>query len=433
MTWEQSLEQDGNRMHFAFSIVVGIVLPMWIVFDYFSINNLWSVIAAARIFGSLLVLISAYLLHTKRISYIIAGHIFNFVLYFGVGAFLSYLSESQITYWCIGYSTCFITSATFQTWSVRHHLASIVGNFVILSFLWLQHPQNSLSVYISNGLLLTISVAIVSSAFYFMRMSFLKRTFILSNENQKLMDRLVENEKMASLGRLTAGLSHEINTPLGICLTEASTTVEDINQHIKKENISDKELLIDIKQSSERIVRNIGKASELVNKFKLVSVSQISDIKRIFDIPEIVKACADSYVNKLKKAGVVVNIQCDSKSTVYGDPGLISQLIMCLFDNAIMHAFEGVTDPKIGVSVQEENKDAVILFEDNGIGMDAETKKKAFEPFFTTKLGKGGSGLGLNIAYNIAVHAFNGSIEIESAPGKGTRFSIRLSKESTHE
>ena len=171
---------------------------------------------------------------------------------------------------------------------------------------------------------------------------------------------------------------------------------------------------------------NIKKAGDLVNKFKLVSVSQNIDIEREFDLVEHVSAVADSYINTMKNKGISLETDFPKKTMIYGDPGLISQVTICLFENTFLHAFDGIKHPKIQIGIQADSHHIRMTFEDNGIGMTEEVRKKAFDPFFTTKLGKGGSGLGLNIAHNIIVHGFQGRISINSSLGKGTEFNLEI-------
>jgi len=247
---------------------------------------------------------------------------------------------------------------------------------------------------------------------------------------EKTQDRLVESEKLASLGGLVSGVAHEINTPLGNALT-GITYLEDISLNIRKlynkdemtEEIFDK-YLVESENTSTQVFGNIKKASELVRTFKQVSADQESEEKRDFDIKEYTDGIILSIHSQLKKTKISVenNIPPGIKLNSY--PGAYGQVITNLILNSIIHGYS--TNDKGVISFNfKKNKDSLVLhYIDDGKGIQEQDLPHIFEPFFTTKRGLGGTGLGLNILYNIVKKQFGGYITCHSKPNKGVHFEI---------
>jgi signal transduction histidine kinase len=121
---------------------------------------------------------------------------------------------------------------------------------------------------------------------------------------------------------------------------------------------------------------------------------------------------------------IVLDIQKNLEINSY--PGVFSQIITNLIINSITHGFENIEKGEIEINIKTEKKILFLIYSDNGNGISKENLKKIFEPFFTTKRGKGGSGLGLNIVYNLVTQKLGGKIDCTSTPGQGTTFMIKL-------
>jgi signal transduction histidine kinase len=247
---------------------------------------------------------------------------------------------------------------------------------------------------------------------------------------QLTQNQLVQSEKMVALGGLVAGVSHEINTPVGVSVTAASHLQEKTKEitslftssAMKK---SDLERYLNLtNEGTEVILSNLARASELIKSFKQVAVDQSSEGKRKFNVREYIFQVLLSLKPKLKKTNIHIGVNCDDKLEIESYPGALSQIITNLIMNSLVHAFEEGEEGAIIFDVEKQDKNLIFTYSDNGKGISKDIIGKIFDPFFTTKRGKGGTGLGLNIVYNIITQTLEGTIECESEVGIGTIFKI---------
>lgn len=262
-----------------------------------------------------------------------------------------------------------------------------------------------------------------------------KRTKELNNtiENLQLTQKqLVESEKMASLGELVAGVSHEINTPLGIIVTSASyldDEVNDIHNKIESGKLTKTNLLNftkNIKDSLDLILSNSKRSSELIQSFKQVSADQTSEFKRKFNMHEYLEEIINSLKPQFRNKDIKVNIICKQDMEIDSYPGAFAQIITNLVLNSIIHGFDKSNCGEITIEAIKDNDISHIKYIDNGKGMDKESSTKLFEPFFTTKRGRGGTGLGMHIVYNVVTQKLKGTIICDSSPENGVEFNIEL-------
>jgi PAS domain S-box-containing protein len=252
-------------------------------------------------------------------------------------------------------------------------------------------------------------------------------------ELERTRNELIQTEKMASLGRLVAGFSHEINTPIGVALGGASH-IDDGGRELLRlltEDEVDEEVLSDLLnnmiEASQLTVSNLRRASTLIASFKRTAIDQSSEESRLFDICISVDDVVTSLHNRFKRTEVVIETECESNIQLHGRPGLIDQLITNLLINGLVHAYnDGQVAGTIRLRVYRSGDMIAIDYRDDGCGMDGETRARIFEPFYTTARGRGGSGLGLFICYNIVTNELNGTLQVESEPGVGTRFLVLL-------
>ncbi len=250
-------------------------------------------------------------------------------------------------------------------------------------------------------------------------------------ENTK--DKLVESEKMASLGNLIAGVAHELNTPLGISLTAAST-IGDVGRTLKsrvdENKLKKSELnnfILKLGELDQLICSNLERCHDLINSFKQVSADQVVAKHREIYLKDYLQEILNTLSIYLRKNEVSCEIFGDNP-LIMVDPSILNQILNNLTTNAIVHAFEGKESKKIKLQVITEDSQYKVAFKDNGKGMDERTQQRVFEPFFTTKRGQGGTGLGLNIVHNLVYSKLGGTININSHLGQGTSFIITLPK-----
>ncbi len=243
-------------------------------------------------------------------------------------------------------------------------------------------------------------------------------------------DKLVESEKMASLGSLVAGVAHEINTPVGIGLTGASHFLyitEEVEEKYANGDLSEEEFDEYVKKSKELAViinANLDRTSEIIKSFKQVAIDQTTEQKRVFNVLAYIQGILISIDNITKKKDIKININCKEDMNVNSYPGLFAQIVTNLIINAMTHAFKEQTKGIITIDVVIEDNTLKLLFSDDGIGIKKEELPKIYEPFYTTNREHGSSGLGLNIIYNIVTTNLKGNIHCVSEEGKGTTFHI---------
>jgi len=268
------------------------------------------------------------------------------------------------------------------------------------------------------------------------------RTDALKESNQELLStleklhqfqgQLVENEKMASLGDMVAGIAHEVNTPIGLGVTASSLMTDKLNeikQAFEDKTLKSSQLKKFLSQGQENlsiIYRNLERAAKLVSSFKKVAVDQSSAETRQFNVKELAEEVILTLKAKLSEKQVNVTVECAEQLVVESKPGPINQILINLIINSILHGFEHKVDGHIKISIMYLSQQLHINFQDDGIGIDDNIKTRIFEPFTTTKRGSGGSGLGLHLVYNLVIQALNGHIDFESSKGKGTSFDITV-------
>ena len=269
-----------------------------------------------------------------------------------------------------------------------------------------------------------------------------ERTEALNCANQGLMDALSHlktaqdeiqrSERLAALGSLVAGVAHELNTPIGNSITVAST-LQDLGRQFKRlmaTGLKRSELdnyLEKSQKAADMLIRNLQNAGELIGSFKQVAVDRTSAKRRQFELNEVVAEIIITMAPSLKRSTHHIESQIPPKIRLDSYPGPLGQILGNLINNAILHGFEHKTDGVITISASTLPAHQVeLIISDNGCGIPDANVKRIFDPFFTTKLGRGGSGLGLNIVYNLTTHVLGGSIRVESEHERGTRFILVL-------
>ena len=247
-------------------------------------------------------------------------------------------------------------------------------------------------------------------------------------ELSKAQDRLLEAEKMSSLGALSAEISHEINTPIGISITSTSylsDIIHKLQQDINAPQLSKRTIdsFIDNAQHSvELLLSNLQRAAELIASFKQVAVDQTNDKVRLINVAKYLDEIIRSIHPKLKKTDHSVKINCDPHIEIYTHPGAIAQIIINLIINSIAHAFANINRGEMTIDIALDQQRLVILYRDNGVGVNEEQLEKLFDPFYTTKASKGGTGLGTHIIKNLIEDTLNGSIEAYSKESEGLSY-----------
>lgn len=256
-------------------------------------------------------------------------------------------------------------------------------------------------------------------------------TKVLDDLNRTQQD-LVQSEKLAALGALVAGVAHELNTPIGNAVTVTSTLIsahasfrEKMASGLSRSALN---LFLDrVGEAGDMLSRNLSRAADLVSSFKQVAVDQHNHQRRSFALADILTEVQIIMAPSLRKAHVDLSVDLRDEVSLDSYPGALTQALMILISNAITHAFEGREAGHVSITATAAGADRVhIVVADDGVGIPPGNLGRVFEPFFTTKLGKGGSGLGLHICYNVLTGSLGGKVSAESTLGQGTRMLIDI-------
>jgi signal transduction histidine kinase len=247
---------------------------------------------------------------------------------------------------------------------------------------------------------------------------------------------LIDAERLAALGGLVAGVAHEVNNPIGISLTVASSfarRTEAFEAELKSGNGLRRSQLDEFVRTSrdaaQQLVGNLHRAGELVQSFKQVAVDRSHAERRLFKLSEATDQIIASLRPALKKGTIALSVEVPETLAIDGYPGSYGQIITNLFLNAVTHAFPDGRTGTITISAKSRgNDDIEIIFADNGVGMTPDVQRQAFDPFFTTRRNEGGTGLGLHIVYNLVTQQLGGRMMLDSRPGQGTTFRIIMPK-----
>ncbi len=245
-------------------------------------------------------------------------------------------------------------------------------------------------------------------------------------------DQLIESEKMASLGSLVAGISHEINTPLSVAITSTSLikdAVKKMEEDMKNKTLTEgsfKAHLIQLSEIESLLENNLGRTADLVKNFKQVAVDQTNLHKAKFYLYELVESLVVSLRPETNKYPVEIINTVNEDIVIDSYSGDFYQLLTNLILNAMVHAFEGREKGKLIISARLEDDVVTLRVSDNGKGIAKENLANVFTPFYTTRRGVGGSGLGLSIVHNIVKQKLKGDIEVHSTINEGTEFVVRF-------
>lgn len=246
---------------------------------------------------------------------------------------------------------------------------------------------------------------------------------------------LVRAEKMAALGGLVAGVAHELNTPLGnglLAVTSMGDVVREFRAQMQAglKRSALEGFLLTVEQGADIATRNLQRAADLVSSFKQVAVDQTSSQRRSFELAEVVNEMVTSLAPSLRRTPYRLVVDVPSSGLRLDSyPGPLGQVLGNLINNAVQHGFDGRAHGVIRVAGMRAPDGAIVLsVADDGKGIPAALVPRIFDPFVTTKMGRGGTGLGLNIAYNAVVNLLGGTLSVTSVEGEGAVFEVRLAE-----
>ena len=253
------------------------------------------------------------------------------------------------------------------------------------------------------------------------------------NNLKQTQNKLIESEKMASLGMLVAGVAHEINTPIGLGITSMShfvsqtSNLKELYEQKLMEQNDFENYLENTFELGQITYENLKRAAHLVKSFKQISIDQVDEHKREFNLKKYIEETILSLHNKIKKSKIKVNIYCSDELIIFSYPGAFSQIITNLIMNSLIHGYKENDSGVITLHFEKNDSILKFIYKDDGKGIKKDNLNKIFDPFFTTNRAHGGSGLGLNIIYNIVSTQLEGTIKCNSKIGEGTEFIMEIS------
>jgi len=254
----------------------------------------------------------------------------------------------------------------------------------------------------------------------------------LAIENARNRRRILELDKMASLGVIVAGVAHEISTPLGVGLTAASALqiqTRDLGKRFAEHSMTQSSLVNYLQNTElecELMLTNLTRIGQLVDAFRRTSVNEPpTTVKQVFRLKE----CLDQVILGLGERApadrVTVRLLCDPRIELEGQPSDWNSIVANLINNSIIHGFKGREHGVIIIQASLDSRNLRIDYHDDGVGMAPDTLTRLFDPFFTTDL-QHGTGLGMYLVYNLVTQRMGGYIQCESRVGEGVHFRIEV-------
>jgi signal transduction histidine kinase len=242
---------------------------------------------------------------------------------------------------------------------------------------------------------------------------------------------LVQREKLAALGRMVAGIAHELNTPIGIALTAGShlrdqalltQTQLDAGQ-LRASGLKD--FLADSFEGAQMLEKALHQAERLLSSFRLVAQDHSHEGCAPFSLSALMLEVETLVRPGLDTTSIALHFDVQHGVDMHSFPGHVSQVVVQLVDNAKLHAFAQGTAGRIDVTAHRDADTIEIVVSDNGRGIAPDLLPHIFDPFFTTRMGRS-QGLGLNTVHSMVTRKLGGSITVVSSADAGTRFAVRL-------
>ncbi len=331
-----------------------------------------------------------------------------------------------------------ILPAWWQTWWFRAAVAVVLLSLAYALFRWRVRIIQKRNLDLEYQVLArTAELGDANAELSFANVEIHEKNLELAENLEKLkraQKQLVESEKMAALGTLVSGVAHELNTPIGVAVTAASTMQSrakrflerlEKNEPLLKQELRD--FTADAAEGTAITLSNLARAADLIQSFKHVAVDQHTDQFRHFELGAYLHELARSLEPQWKGEQHRLEVCCAESILLESFPGAIAQIITNFVMNSLLHGFREYTENGVMTLRAEQHTETITLrFSDNGRGIPAEIVERIYDPFFTTKQAQGGTGLGLNIAYNLVTQKLGGTLVCQSTVGQGTTFTMTL-------
>ena len=248
---------------------------------------------------------------------------------------------------------------------------------------------------------------------------------------KQVQQKLIETEKMASLGRVIMGVSHQLNTPIGASISLVSLLKkkqQEIEGLIMKGQLSKQEFVTYLEATSEAVnmvEKELYRSKDFIEHFKEMSANTYPQEKKRVHMATYLYDVVGIFANRLNTKRVEVTIECDDHLEIYTSIVYLNNIFKNLISNSLKHGFRDTESGTIFIGVEKENDEVKIRYKDDGVGIERDILSSVDEPLFTTSMGQS-TGLGLNILYNTVVTSMNGSLDVSSELGFGVNFLIKF-------
>lgn len=252
-------------------------------------------------------------------------------------------------------------------------------------------------------------------------------------QQKEMQQEMIQQERLASLGSMVASISHEINNPLGVCLTTASAfkhKVEKLKYAYEHDTLKRNQFVGFIETSDETarlIETNLQRAIQTISGFKNMAINQMHGGKELINVCQFIETMKGNLKYELRKKNVTLDIICAENVLILGDVGALTQIMTNLILNSLVHAFNDSEEPYvIQIKAGIIERMLVIEYKDNGVGISEEHLDNIFKLFFTTRREEGGSGIGLHIVQNLLKEQFEGTITCMNGEDAGVIFTMHI-------
>lgn len=251
---------------------------------------------------------------------------------------------------------------------------------------------------------------------------------------ERITNNLVAVRRMAALGRIVAGVAHEMRTPLGNALSVTTTIANDLDELSVRLATDSKvsmrsEDVNHFLRGLHIIEKNIQRTSSLLRNFRQTAADQSNHTRRNFDLVAVAKSMVETMEGQLAKKGILLTVSGPETAPIDSYSDAIDQLLISLVGNSEQHAFVGRATGQINLTIIDLDEFFYqIVVADDGIGIDASNHDRIFEPFWSGDQPERGTGLGLTIVANIVEGVLGGEVSLESTLGEGTRFTLIIPK-----
>jgi signal transduction histidine kinase len=244
---------------------------------------------------------------------------------------------------------------------------------------------------------------------------------------------LIETERLAALGRLVAGVAHELNSPVGISLTVASTLArrctsfadQILSGPVRRSRLA--EFTDGCREAADQLVVNLQRAGELIQSFKQVTADRSQADRRRFDLKLATEQLVASLRPSLPRHRDCLVLDMPFHIMLDSYPGAYGQVLTNLIVNAVTHGFADKANGQVLIKARWLDPEQVeITVSDDGSGIPEDIQRHVFDPFFTTSRAQGSTGLGLSIVHSLVTDQLGGRISLVSAPGQGTTIAMTL-------